>query len=200
MDKKHKITTIIFDYGGVIGVHGYLQDSLLDNDKEKQDWLNYVKNEFSNCFIGGDIDLFFKKSAKFFNEKFEYHKEKVITEWTKINPEVLNILKDLKSKNYNLGLLTNNANGIISQFIENNNLDNFFEFIVDSSEVKLLKKYKEIYEYTIKYANLIPKNCVFIDDNDEVLNLSSEFGFNTILYKNPNQLREELEKFGVLLK
>lgn len=59
---------------------------------------------------------------------------------------------------------------------------------------KLIKPMPEIYERLIRQYDLVPEECVFLDDLQQNLDGAAAFGIHTILFQNREQAGSELEK------
>lgn len=62
---------------------------------------------------------------------------------------------------------------------------------------KVIKPMPEIYRLLIDRYDLIPEECVFLDDTQVNLDAAQKFGIHTILFRDQAQAIEELRKFGV---
>lgn len=76
------------------------------------------------------------------------------------------------------------------------------ENIFISGKMHDLKPRPSIFKTLLKETNLDPKDCIFIDDQEENLKTAKELGFTVILVKKNNfkEIREKLENLGVLPK
>jgi 2-haloacid dehalogenase len=68
----------------------------------------------------------------------------------------------------------------------------WFDDIVISGEVKLIKPGREIFELLLERAGRPAHECVYIDDHDRNIAAARDLGFQTIHFKSPEQLAEEL--------
>lgn len=66
-----------------------------------------------------------------------------------------------------------------------------------SYQDKVIKPMPEIYQLLIDRYQLVPEECVFLDDTQKNLTGAEVFGIHTILFKNQEQTKEELRKLGV---
>ena len=106
-------------------------------------------------------------------------------------------IRDLKSKGYRILYLSN--------FSEKAEKDcaGALDFIphtdggILSYQVKVIKPMPEIYELLIRRYDLVPEQCVFLDDTKVNLDGAEKFGIHTILFQNQAQAVEELRKLGV---
>jgi 2-haloacid dehalogenase len=111
--------------------------------------------------------------------------------------ETINIAKQLKQNGLLLYILTNSsAEKFPIARQKYPFLDELFEDIVVSGEIKLLKPNPEIYHYTLKHINLKAEECIFIDDSLPNIETARKLGFHAIHYQSPAQLIMSLR--GVL--
>ncbi len=66
-----------------------------------------------------------------------------------------------------------------------------------SYQEKVIKPMPEIYELLIERYQLVPAECVFLDDTLVNLEAAGKFGIHTIQFKNQAQAIEELRALGV---
>ena len=109
--------------------------------------------------------------------------KKIIRDSDIINKEMINILLELKKK-YVLLALTNDVNEWLSYKINKFCLRNYFEAIISSSDIGLVKPDKNIYEYTLKKINLSPKEIIFVDDREENVKSAMELGIKSFHFTN----------------
>ena len=62
---------------------------------------------------------------------------------------------------------------------------------------KIIKPDRAIYELITKRYDLIPGECVFIDDTEKNIIAAREFGMNGIVFKTYEQVEDELRALGV---
>lgn len=86
-----------------------------------------------------------------------------------INIEILRFIEHLKQNGYNTYILSN-AQLDIPDYLERNDLNKYFNGKIISSEEKIVKPNKEIYELILKRFSLNPEECLFIDDKQENIN------------------------------
>lgn len=115
-----------------------------------------------------------------------------------INKEVLNILNECGSKNIPLFLFTNSS----LQFLHSENnkttfLNIFFRYI-SMCEYNLVKPDSKTFEILKKEIGYDPNDVVLIDDKEENIEKAKEFGFKTIHYIDPVQLRKELNNLDII--
>ncbi len=190
-----KITTIIFDLGGVI--LNLDQDRTLRAFKRLGVDLEDI-NEMSTIFSDFEVG---KINANDFRQAIMTHlkgnatKSEIDSAWNAmlldLPTERLTYLKFLR-KNFNVHLLSNTNSIHIDAFNkylldEHPNLDWYAQFdkVYYSYEIGLRKPNKDIYEFVIQENNLKPHECLFIDDLKANLNGAGHVGMHTIWAKNP---------------
>lgn len=95
----------------------------------------------------------------------------------------LNLIEFIKNKlkdNYRIGLFTNALNTTIYKILDRN-ID-IFDIKLISSEVKLIKPNKRIFELAIDMSKVRSNEILFIDDNEKNIDAARELGINTIHY------------------
>ena len=115
-----------------------------------------------------------------------------------INTEVLGILKEYHLKNIPLVLFTNSS----LQFLhsENNKTGflNIFSKYISMCEYNLVKPEDKAFEILMTKVDFKPGEMVLIDDKQENIEKAKEFGFKTIAYLDPVQLRKELNNLDII--
>ena len=100
------------------------------------------------------------------------------------------------SEKYHLAVLSN-ASIDYKEHLEKDSLIKYFKTVVLSGVVGFQKPEKEIFDIALNKMNLKPEEVIFIDDSIENIESGKAVGLNCILYKNVNQLKEELLSLGI---
>lgn len=108
---------------------------------------------------------------------------------------MIEIIKDLKKKDYKIGLLSNYSITLREKLARLNIIDLFDEIVV-SSEVQLQKPQPEIFEILFQKLNLKANEVAFVDDTSQSLEGAEEIGYMPVLYKNNETLKNDL--FNIL--
>lgn len=203
----NKISTIIFDLGGVIfnndwhdknqtkfheyeKVFGVSYDDMekgwnkawpdyqLGKITEDQFWFIFLKTAGSNNI---DISLAKKMWRKYVVE----------------NENMIDVLQLLKG-NYTLAALTTISREWLDFKVAHFNLGNYFKSIVSSGYSGLAKPDVKIYELVLKNLAVSSKECIFIDDSIETLPPAEQLGIKTILFKSRDNLETELKKLNII--
>lgn len=197
--------TIIFDLGGVLvdwnPEYVYLNE--FDGNRKKMNWFfdNICTSDWNEEQDGGKL---IKTATKERIKLFPEHKKLIkmyYGRWDEMLKgeiiESVNILKKLKSKNYKLIALTNWSFETFPVAIKRFDFLKLFNGIVVSGKIKMLKPFKEIYNYTINKYELSPSECVFIDDRLSNVQGAINYGIKGIHFQSSMQLIKELKKLNI---
>jgi epoxide hydrolase-like predicted phosphatase len=198
------IKGIIFDIGGVIvevRIKSFLEHFVKKTGFSKEQL-------YSMIMLGGEWEKFEKGLMKEEELKEKIEKEhgikpelmeKMADDWRSTLrpvPETIDMVKKLKGR-YKLFALSNVDEITTKQCFERFRFYNHFDGVLLSWKIHMRKPEPEIYEYTLKQMELRPEETVFIDNYPPNLPEARRMGIHTILYKNPGQLKKDLEKLGV---
>ncbi|MGV8142509.1 MAG: HAD family hydrolase [Candidatus Pacearchaeota archaeon] len=197
------IKSIIFDLGGVLfssdgGTYEARERlaSELNIDAKKLHAIWFSRKERLLKGLMAEED-YLGELIKSFNLDISLESLKnIIKGYNKINPEMVALVKSLRNK-YNLFALTNEVKEWHEYRIKTFQLKDYFNKIICSSEVGLMKPQNEIYELCLKLIGAEPSNCLFIDDRVENLKSPQDLGMQIIHFKNRLDLIEEMSKLGI---
>lgn len=96
-------------------------------------------------------------------------------------------VKDLKSRGYRLYILSNYAEYTYEQTKQKMEFLPYMDGVVFSYRCKLIKPEKEIYEYICRTYDLVPSECVFLDDRQENIEAARRAGMKAILFSGYEQ-------------
>ncbi|MFX0094858.1 MAG: HAD family hydrolase, partial [Candidatus Hodarchaeota archaeon] len=115
---------------------------------------------------------------------------------SQINPQILKILKILRTQNYRIGLISNALPGL-QLLLEALEVTSLFDIIVNSSEVKLAKPDPRIYKLALEKLSLQAEECLFIDDQPINVQAAQKLGFHALHYVDPAHLIWWLHQHGI---
>lgn len=194
------IKNIIFDFGGVLLDWNprYLYKSYFNNDEEMEHFLANICNGEWN--IKQDAGRPFAEAVKELQAKFPEYAEAIQmydVDWEKMLkcelPESIDLLKELKSMGYSIYGLTNWSAEKIGHAFANYSFFSLFDGIVVSGVEKVVKPDRKIYEILLERYSLKPGECVFIDDNQDNVDMAKVLGINAIRFDNIGNVKEHLE-------
>lgn len=194
------IKNIIFDFGGVLLDWNprYLYKSYFNNDGEMEHFLADICNGEWN--IRQDAGRPFAEAVKELQAKFPEYAEAIQMyddDWEKMLkcelPESIDLLKELKFMGYGIYGLTNWSAEKIGYAFANYSFFSLFDGIVVSGVEKVVKPDRKIYEILLERYSLKPGECVFIDDNQDNVDMAKVLGINAIRFDNIGNVKEHLE-------
>ena len=80
-----------------------------------------------------------------------------------VSVDILNVLKELKAEGIKIGLISN-ADVIDCKYWQQSPLAQFFDDVIFSCDVGILKPDREIYKLAMARLNVEPKECMFVGD------------------------------------
>ncbi|WP_348797046.1 HAD family hydrolase [Flavobacterium adhaerens] len=199
-----KIDTIIFDFGGVLVDWNprHLYRDYFENEDEMEFFLKNICTDEWN--VEQDRGRTLKEATELLQKQFpEYHSLIALFygEWEKMLkgdiPGTVEILHEVREK-FKLYGLTNWSSETIHIAYERFSFFNKFDGILVSGEEKLIKPDPRFYKLLLSRYNLKAENSIFIDDVAKNVLAAKELGIHAIQFKNPIQLRSDLENLGVL--
>ncbi|MFM8321339.1 MAG: HAD family hydrolase [Chloroflexota bacterium] len=192
---------IIFDFGNVLVDWDprYLYRKLLDSDEAVERFLREI--DFFTWNVAHDGGRDFEESiAELCGQHPQYcdliraynlrYEESI---GGAIQP-VVQILKQLKTAGYSLYGLSNWPAGKFAQVRPHYPFFDWFEDIVISGEVKLVKPDPRIFELLLQRVGRPAGECLFIDDSLHNITAAQRLGFQTIHYRSPAQLADDLQR------
>jgi putative hydrolase of the HAD superfamily len=106
-------------------------------------------------------------------------------------------IQDLKQKGYRCLYLSNYSEKAAKETAGALDFLPYLDGGILSYKEKLIKPMPEIYQLLIDRYDLIPEECVFMDDMLPNVEGAQKFGIHTIQFKNQAQAIEELRALGV---
>ena len=128
-------------------------------------------------------------------EKFWYR----YNDYSFINDNVIDIIKELKEKDYKIYLLSN-INSHTYNHIKDNKLFNLVDGYVFSYIEHQVKPYVGIYNTLLERYKLIPRECLFIDDNIKNIKTANELGIQgkKVIPDNFESVVQTLKEYNIL--
>ena len=203
----NKITTIIFDLGGVLidwNPKYVFTDTYFESEEKREYFFNHICtsdwNEEQDA--GRSIVEATEELIKQFPEW-----EKAIRDfygrWTDmlggpIN-ETVEIFRQLKeSGKYKIYALTNWQVGLFDIALVRYNFLHWFDGRVVSGEEKMRKPFPEFYNLLLNRYYVKAEEALFIDDNLRNVKAAEELGIKSIHFQSPGHLLEGIKNYKVL--
>ena len=174
-------TAVIFDCFGVLMTelgHVWMEKHHFDDDKRKA-WrqISYV----SDLGEMSENDLY-RQSGKMIGATGG----EVDDEWQNIvreNWPVIEVVREVRKAGYKVAILSN-ATRMIRKYLERMNLENEFDAVFVSSELKVAKPDVKIYELAARGLGVAPSECVMVDDKERCVAGAWKSGMLGIQYEN----------------
>lgn len=199
-DEKN-VNTVIFDIGNVlakfvpkeyletVGIPEEKIDEVLAAVVENDIWNEYDKGEMTQKEVllrfiqaSPELELEIRQAFRNLNgivKRFDY-----TDAW----------IHELKEKGYRVLYLSNISEKLFHECEAELDFVKQMDGGILSFEAKMIKPDAEIYEKIIAEYNLIPEQCIFIDDRNVNILAAGKAGFRTILFTSYEDVKEEMNK------
>ncbi|HVI69772.1 MAG TPA: HAD family phosphatase [Magnetospirillaceae bacterium] len=186
------VQAIIFDFFGVIRTDA-LKSWLTFHNFEPNDEMRTAIKQVDR----GDIsaDQFFAMLGKISGQT----PAEILHEMehgAALDYHILELIKQLKPK-YKIGLLSNASSAFIRTILREYQLDPYFDTVVVSSEVGLIKPEPAIFKLALKQLDVPPEQTVFIDDSPANVAGAKDVGIRSMIYTTSQALRNDLTALGI---
>ncbi len=194
-----KIKAVVFDVGGVLCdwqtiCREFAGEIAIYYEKILEVFLKYSFNPKTGSDLGQmTITEFFEKitAALGIPEKSQDWRKRYVPGFRRIEL-TFTLLNELKGR-YRLAAITNSKLGLWDEW-ERGRFKKYFETIVDSSEVQILKPDERIFQILLDRLQLKPEECLFIDDEIKYVVVAKKLGFKTVHFINPKASIAEIKK------
>lgn len=205
--QNKKINTIIFDLGAVLIDWNprHLYRKIFSSEDEMETFLSEVCT--SDWNETQDEGRTLAEGTDLLVNAFPHHEENIRAyygRWEEmLGGEIegtKNILHELKqSGQYKLYALTNWSDETFPVAWAMYPSLHWFDGIVVSGREKMRKPAPAFFQLLLDRYNADAYTSLFIDDNIRNVQAAREFGIDSILFENPDQLKKELEKRSILI-
>lgn len=170
-----------------------------------------------SVFVGADMRSIWPLVLSM-NEK-QQHSEELLTEkyieYKKAHPLDYNALVDLDAKrtlqflkrnNYKIGLASSSQMEAIEEMLESTQLKQYFDCIVSGEDFEKSKPAPAIYQYAVSQLELLPEECIAIEDSEKGIQSANRAGLTVWAIKDTrfgidqHLADEHLEKLSELCK
>ena len=108
-------------------------------------------------------------------------------------PEVKEVLKKLKEKEYRLAILSNGTPALLNKLVKSNNLENIFDDLFSVEEVGIYKPDPKVYDMPIKQYQINPDEVAFLSANTWDLSGGGNYGYNAVWVNRNNNIFDNLD-------
>jgi 2-haloacid dehalogenase len=191
--------TIVFDLGGVLldWDPRHLYRKLFSDEKELEYFLTEICTPSWNAQM--DASKPFQEAIDELIPCYPAYAEQIqayFTRWKEMMggayPDVVDILRELKSQGWPLAALSNWSTETFPRVKEDYEFLEWFDPLILSGELGVAKPDPAIFQHLLQELEVKPQVCLFIDDSFENIREADRQGFDTIHFKSPALLREEL--------
>jgi len=208
MRNTNLIKNIIFDFGGVLidwDPYPVMLKSF-NNNPEKTRWFldNICDYAWNNELDKGKSFAEAKKEKTAEYPQYQKYIADYHDKWEDMLlgeiSETVEILHSIKKSNhFHLFAITNwSAEKFPIAWTKFQWLK-YFEDIIVSGEVRMVKPDKKIYTYALKRFHLSnPSESVFIDDRIQNIEVAESFGIKGLHFENAVKLKEDLFRLGII--
>lgn len=111
--------------------------------------------------------------------------------------ETIDTIKELRSKGYRLGLLSNTNEWDHEFGIRSVEVYSLFDAVTVSYQIKAKKPDERIYLDCLKKLELQPEECIFIDDIEQYVIKARKIGMNGINFTSNTDYKDVLYSLGI---
>lgn len=201
-----KINTIIFDLGNVLidWNPDYVFDKLFE-DKERKKYFfdNICTMEWNEMQDAGRPIKEATEELVAKHPEWKEHIEAYYGNWKAMlggpihdTVKIFRLLKE--TGRYKMYALTNWSAELFPYALELYEFLHWFDGRVVSGEEKMRKPEPKFYQVLLDRFNVLPQETLFIDDNLRNIKAAEALGINSIHFRSPQQLKEELIGRGIL--
>ncbi|MGN0377207.1 MAG: HAD family hydrolase [Suilimivivens sp.] len=141
----------------------------------------WIQGDYGTITSAGRFEPVSKRVPK------EYHEElyRCVMEWDicmKPIPGALEFCEYVKEQDYRIYVLSN-ADNTFHDYFPRFAPETYFDGVMVSSDVHMIKPELRIYEHFLKTYHLLPEECLFIDDRPENIEGAQKTGINGYVFQ-----------------
>ncbi len=184
------IKAILFDCFGVLTTDGWLEfcDAHLKDPLERA-----VARDLLHQHDKGFISLTeFARQASELTHASQEELEKVISTHDNKNELLLTYISELKTRGFKIGMLSNVGEDWLNHFLTASERA-LFDDILLSYKVNLTKPDPLIYQMAVDRLELIPQECLFVDDRQGNVDGAKNIDMYGLVYSGFDSFKHDLE-------
>jgi putative hydrolase of the HAD superfamily len=193
------IKGVIFDYGGTLTRDGSFKPvykRLAEKLGKDVEYVRTLMKHGVGKFLRGQIseDEFWKILEAEHGSPIGAEDRNVWVSWAELEPDPLmvDLVARLRSDGYKLAVLSN-ATQPSAEIIRNHGGYEGFDEVVLSCEIGYAKPEIEMYKKVLDMLGLEAQECLFVDDQQRILDPAIELGMQTVLATEPAGTVEAVE-------
>ena len=201
--KKTKIRALILDYGGVIS-----QPQNPDNVKNMLQILKQDDHDFRNVYQGerANYDKGQLSGEDYWRNIYRHYDlepndtgiAKLIQEdvksWTHINDSMVRFIKENRGRLHKLAIISNMTRNTLAFMNTHFQWLEYFDELIYSCDVGTNKPDARIYEACLNRLEILPQECLFVDDSEENVLGAMKLDMKVIHFKSFSQFWQELDE------
>lgn len=208
MNNSHNISTLFFDFGGVLLQH---MDGIDHRALETR--MGLPHNTFMRClymesrymeFQVGDctwdewVDSVLEAARRLCGERAPDVLRAYQQAERPLNQDMIGLVKRLRARGYRTGIISNTIPGLEDRLrAELPHLIPLFDVRIGSGDLRIAKPDPRIYLHAAQSLGVDPAACVFTDDVRRYAEAAREVGMHGFHFKHYEQFVEELRSVGV---
>lgn len=114
-----------------------------------------------------------------------------------VNQELLELLKHLKP-GIKTAVLNNGLKTLFHDLLDKYKAKGNFNVLVNSAEEKVEKPDPEVYRRTCERLGVMSEECLFVDDNEKLIEGAIKLGIKTHFFSSVADLEAELTRLGMV--
>ncbi|UCC19071.1 MAG: HAD family phosphatase [Promethearchaeota archaeon] len=147
-------------------------------------------NTIIRKLVGPEVDNFL---VEYWGDlKEQYYREMVKVKLTPL-PGVIRIIKELKKEGFKLALGSSGPPENVEMLLTSLEIKDYFDVIITAAEVKKGKPEPDVFLIAAKVLNIIPKNCLVIEDAPVGIEAAKRAGMISIALTTTHKKEELLE-------
>jgi len=193
------IEAIIWDVGGVL-----VRTENPEPREALARGLGVSRFELEEMVFGGEAghraqrgEVDYKQHWEYLRELLKFSNEELIEfrnafwEGDRLDTALIDYIRSLQNQ-YRTGLLSNAFSDLRRMLFDVWKIADAFDELVISADEGVMKPDPQIYLLAVDRLNVAPENAVFIDDFERNIIAAREFGLHGILFRSPEQVRQDL--------
>ena len=206
---KHAITTIAFDYGGVLvnmindTVICHMADSIGVGVERFRASLWKFRHDFDAGTL--DAETYWQHVCEYAGMSWPTdpsHRREVVETlmhldtiaYLTVNPGILRWIKTLRSAQYRCIMISNMSSETYDMVVKGSLLEQHFERVILYGWLKINKPHKEIFLEAVRQLNVSPHEILFLDDLSHNVEGARKVGFNALQFTDTETLYRMLEE------
>ncbi len=185
-------TTLIFDCFGVLCV-GARSYAISQCSVDKRQQLDDLFNQADYGYI--TTAQFMHQGSQLLNMTDQAFDSMMHRRYV-LDDAMLTMVRRLRGS-YTIALLSNANDTIIEELFPPTLRDELFDDVVVSSSVGLIKPDPQLFEYAAHRLNVLPEECVMIDDIESNITGAIRVGMKGVVFTDQSQCEQALQELDV---